>query len=1014
MIEEMVGVKHDVGAGKFMRSVVLTLVVLGLVASTGCSRLHRQTTPFGEASYSVDVEENANRINGWPLLYHRGDATSVLWPLFQKSKDGHMVLAAYEWRNPNGDDTDRELFVAMGLLANLAFDDKDYRVLNTSVDKDRKDYSFFPLIFGDYDERPELLVLPLFYYEKQNQRSDGEERGDTFYSIPFSKSEDTRGETFTNVGLLFTRVASEDREHYKNLLFPLWNYERTKQPGEEDYKLEVQVGPYSTRQRNDRAKSRVFPVAFWWHSKKEDGSGVVPLYYNNKEENGDSQFYSLPMSKVTSGTETLVHAGLLFLSKEDEERDYYKNMLFPFWNYDRLKQPGDAEYEKYLQAGTYFSKTEGEDSSSAAFPLAYWWEGAERKGSAVFPLYHFNKEGNGDYRMISLPVWKQKKGGKTFTCVGPALALESKFEQEGDLKKMYRSLGWLYHSWQGGGEVGNMLLPLYRWASHADGGHTVNTLLYNEHRSEDGGLTNVGGPLFYTKYDNEDCYTAALWPLFQRWRKGNGDGADLMFPFFFRQKDGDSTLVDVAGPLYIDKKEKDSRFTSLLWPFFQRHREGDEGDGTDVAFPLYFNKREGEEKITNVAGLVFIHKEDERSSYTSVLWPFLQQWRENNGEEKTDMLFPALFSQRKGEDEGVLNLLGLLFHRAWDKDGHLTFVTPLTGWWKNKERSGLWQFPLFYKSKEGEEKTFVSLPFSFSKKQGLNHWWNIGGLIASYEKNGDRRKWGFLKPFIGGNSRLEGKTWSQWFFPLYSVGSNNGDFYYNSLLYDYRNGLIDSLDEVMEVEAKASKARAEGKSYYKYSSRSFSTFMDFVRVRKSINLNVVPKGQDEEERKNQPLPEHFPIMSSGVDVTALFKSSQTTDELPEVFDGFMNDVPREEGSGDFKKTKMVSVLPLLNPLFSKDIGFLWDSRSEWVSDTAEPGWKKHRRFLLKVYESESIGSVSSVDVFPFITIDRDTDKDYRAFSFLGPIYRRITKGEQWRLQVLGIPFGDKVEMGDSE
>jgi len=66
----------------WLRAAILLLAVLALA---GCSRIAVETTPFGKKTYRVDTAESAERINAWPIFYHRGEATSILWPLFQKT-----------------------------------------------------------------------------------------------------------------------------------------------------------------------------------------------------------------------------------------------------------------------------------------------------------------------------------------------------------------------------------------------------------------------------------------------------------------------------------------------------------------------------------------------------------------------------------------------------------------------------------------------------------------------------------------------------------------------------------------------------------------------------------------------------------------------------------------------------------------------------------------------------------------------------------------------------------------
>ena len=73
-----------------------TALLLALAASAAClgdfDDLWR-TTPFYHGA-SVYTDRKEDRVNLWPLLYHRAPATSVLWPLYSRSDD-HLALCPF-------------------------------------------------------------------------------------------------------------------------------------------------------------------------------------------------------------------------------------------------------------------------------------------------------------------------------------------------------------------------------------------------------------------------------------------------------------------------------------------------------------------------------------------------------------------------------------------------------------------------------------------------------------------------------------------------------------------------------------------------------------------------------------------------------------------------------------------------------------------------------------------------------------------------------------------------------
>jgi hypothetical protein len=68
-----------------------------------------------------------------------------------------------------------------------------------------------------------------------------------------------------------------------------------------------------------------------------------------------------------------------------------------------------------------------------------------------------------------------------------------------------------------------------------------------------------------------------------------------------------------------------------------------------------------------------------------------------------------------------------------------------------------------------------------------------------------------------------------------------------------------------------------------------------------------------------------------------------------------------------------------------------------------------RQFLWKAVDYKRTGEKTSVDAFPFLSWDRDAERDSRSFSFIGPVFRKSSQKEQSQWQILGIKFGKDLE-----
>ena len=96
-------------------SLVLSVVLVSLLGA--CSRISLESNPLGRTVAKVESKDNQERVNGWPIYYKCGDASSFAWPLYQQNKDGHIVFPLYEY-----DRSPRCIKPAMGLVGSFQLD----------------------------------------------------------------------------------------------------------------------------------------------------------------------------------------------------------------------------------------------------------------------------------------------------------------------------------------------------------------------------------------------------------------------------------------------------------------------------------------------------------------------------------------------------------------------------------------------------------------------------------------------------------------------------------------------------------------------------------------------------------------------------------------------------------------------------------------------------------------------------------------------------------------------------
>ena len=258
-------------------------------------------------------------------------------------------------------------------------------------------------------------------------------------------------------------------------------------------------------------------------------------------------------------------------------------------------------------------------------------------------------------------------------------------------------------------------------------------------------------PLFSVhKLDQTKREYNLLWPLAQFdfltqdhrifpffWGKGHDAQCPyfVAFPFFWYARDEYLALF----PLLIHSYGCGPRSTHVLWPLF--HSESGAGESGWRAWPLVGSYQHGSK------------------GYRFLLWPLCNEWRD--GDEVLRLALPLYYSKHE-KDEGW-SLLLPLYWRCYDEKRSL-LISPIYARGRKGDRRWEVVFPLYFRSRK-REKSKILTPL-FGKFTYRNRTvWILSPLATSLtEKTSGRSVW-FLAPLI----HVE-KKWNHWkhhVLPLY-------------------------------------------------------------------------------------------------------------------------------------------------------------------------------------------------------------------------------------------------------
>ncbi len=367
--------------GDLRRALTFTLALVLTLLSSSCASSAR----LGRLSPLVN-DASRDRVSLWPLVYHSGGGTAVLWPIFDVDEKGFAVRPLVAKDGPEWD-----------VLYPWAHSD-------TSTGNGwavpfywtRSNSGVFPIAnFGEFS-----YVGPIWW--KRNGAGEVTSGG-LFPLIYF-------GET-KYIGLIWWCKSSGG-------LFPLIHFGNFNYVGPAWWNRES--GAFGLFPLFGTGEIRhVGPV--WWEPKSDGGpwAGLFPLVWF---DNGMKHFGFFPFYAHDLGEKSRTRNYLLGLIHTGEKQDSHENWALPFY-YDH-KSPSSADT---LVFPFYWKRTRGEkaqvftllgnrsvDPSNESFNLYPFWWSNESQGSSwnmLLPFFYYGK--NGDERTLLTPL-----GGRAWSNLG--------------------------------------------------------------------------------------------------------------------------------------------------------------------------------------------------------------------------------------------------------------------------------------------------------------------------------------------------------------------------------------------------------------------------------------------------------------------------------------------------------------------------------------------------------------------------------------------------------------------
>jgi hypothetical protein len=591
------------------------------------------------------------------------------------------------------------------------------------------------------------------------------------------------------------------------------------------------VPPYVSSRNAAHAITWVAPLTFYWRNADDKNLLVLPLFFKNTHNTGNSVYTWLGYSRREGLEQSGAAFWLYWFGRDDAAKTKY-DVLFPLlWSFRGATSQStvffplvwsfsDAKSNTTIIAPVFLHRRNESSYLDVLFPV--WWSGGDdatgrgfkallpvffwkrdhKAGTAtlVTPVFGYTKDAPaGTFSAYILPLltyWHRDRTGETNVVTPFYISHYSKTEHsmtrlatlfyqredpEGSTTTLF-PLFWRFRD-ADTGATATLLLPFgghrsgprdsttvvlnFYWRSYKPGGWNAGLFPLLMVGSNKGTSHAIAGLLFW-HFTNESASTTALVPLFYRHRDRDGHAWGSLVPLLFAGNNrGDSYLIQFP----------------LIWHFASERR----GTST-TATPIGYYHTDPDGWSAGIAPLLWVRSGKTRSHFALVplIWHFADRtadrtttvvgpyWHRTWGNETTDAVFPLLYYRRGtrpgGSDETSFTFFPLVHYR---RDATTSaFVTPLGASVRGPRRSGGFVGPYIWY--DDKELSFRFIPFLHTDVTRHETGERTRQYGLWFQVDAPGRKSRVLFPLFG--TYTDEKETGTWVLPsFFRLRRNNGD-----------------------------------------------------------------------------------------------------------------------------------------------------------------------------------------------------------------------------------------------
>jgi hypothetical protein len=706
---------------------------------TGCSSAAMTSNPVwqGKGRTTWDEAEPAlliggNRTNIWPIYYRNGPAQSILWPFIAKDNESHAVIPFYEYNKNSRELRLGTIHHLLPALTVFAPQEEYWRVLNVFRNAKEHYLFVFPLYFSDdhgiwtppltWRKHTKGILGPLLARHQKDDVTrwwlpfplveywkDGDRSGFFLFPLLHHSGDDGPAATgaWWNLGLLLANYNRDDDKKSAWLLAPLTHFTRTPRTTEhwifplyflnrsDTHHTFVSL-PWTDVETTNTVVKSFFGIPYTYVKSddatyqtvlfpffhRSSGSSwrmhmLFPLYYYQKNDDGNWEFFSLPFMRNTKESFLALFGPLYLHKKNEQEGKQFRSVLFPLTGFWTKETPA-------IERDTVASNKSG-----------HW----------IFPFYIFSKGDNGGMTLLTL------LGGR------------SKYE-EGWFNNI---LGPLYI---GAGDTDgarwdSVLFPIFHRSQEEDIKSYTAFPLFN-YMSRDDGRRFLSLPFSFSKRKQNFWANLGLVLLHMDQKAKGPDRLHLLLGILYNQRTAtpEEALSHLEASSFHCENSVVVQHRGALFELYHSQREIDRHSG--FLFEPYYSQSEirlAADAETSLTIRVFNPTGDDAPSTDTITYEY--EYQEATQE---DWLFPFYYQLRKPlrEKRNVL-------WRVWDEDEWVRE----DGTRFHRARV-LWK--LFQHERVGDQVAMDAFPFiSYDKSPEESRFSFAGGLLEYGKKNGKPR-----------------------------------------------------------------------------------------------------------------------------------------------------------------------------------------------------------------------------------------------------------------------------------